>query len=131
VTARFPVAAFAAALALPGGLLVLAPSAFAAIAIFLLWLVMSNAAGTIGITAIQEMAPEPARGVALALISFFNMLMGLGVGTTMTAVLTDHVYHGPGGVALSMTTMAVPAAILGTLAFVHVWRSHRAAAATE
>jgi hypothetical protein len=94
------------------------------------WLVMSNAAGAIGITAVQELAPPPVRGVALALISFFNIGIGLGVGTTVTALLTDKVFAGPGGVGNSMTTMALPAAVLGALAFLAAWRSAKRAAAT-
>jgi MFS family permease len=117
VAARLPIAAVAAALAVLGALVMFASSGAAAIAIFMAWLVMSNAAGAIGITAVQELAPPPVRGVALALISFFNIGIGLGVGTTMTALLTDKVFHGPGGVGNSMTTMALPAAVLGALAF--------------
>jgi MFS family permease len=130
VAARLPIAAVAAALAVAGALVMFASSSAVAIAIFMGWLVMSNAAGAIGITAVQELAPPPVRGVALALISFFNIGIGLGVGTTMTALLTDRVFHGPGGVGCSMTTMALPAAVLGAFAF--LWARHGAqrAAAT-
>ena len=127
VTARLPIAVAGAALAVPGALVMLAPSAGGAIAVFMIWLVMSNAAGAIGITAVQELAPAPARGVALALISFFNILGGLGIGTTMTALLTDRIY-GPAGLGYAMTTMAFPAAALGALAFLWALREARAAA---
>jgi MFS family permease len=130
VAARLPIAAVAAALAVFGALVMFAPSAGVAIAIFMGWLVMSNAAGAIGITAVQELAPHAVRGVALALISFFNIGIGLGVGTTMTALLTDKVFVGTGGVGYSMTTMALPAAVLGALAFLGAWRSAKHAAAT-
>jgi len=120
--ARLPVAMIAAALAIPGALVVLAPSGWSAIAIFMIWLIMSNAAGAIGITCVQELAPAPVLGVSLALISFFNMLFGLGIGTTMTAMLTDHVYAHHGGVGRSMTTMALPGAVLGALGFYAAWR---------
>jgi MFS family permease len=122
--ARLPVAVIASALAVPGALIMLAPSPALAIAIFMIWLIMSNAAGAIGITAVQELAPPSVRGVALALISFFNILGGLVVGTTVTAMLTDRVY-GAQGLGYSMTTLALPAAILGTLAFIGAWRSAR------
>ncbi len=125
VAARLPIAAVAAALAVSGVLVAFASSAGVEIAIFITWLVMSNAAGAIGITAVQELAPPPVRGVALALISFFNIGLGLGVGTTVTAMLTDKVFGGPGGVGYSMTTMAAPAAILGALAFLAAWRAAR------
>jgi len=120
--ARLPVAMIAAALAIPGALVVVAPSAWTAIAIFMIWLIMSNAAGAIGITCVQELAPAPVLGVSLALISFFNMLFGLGIGTTMTAILTDHVYANQGGVGRSMTTMALPGAVLGACGFYIAWR---------
>jgi MFS family permease len=125
VAARLPIAAAAAALAVGGALVMLAPSAGVAIAIFMCWLVMSNAAGAVGITAVQELAPPLARGVGLALISFFNIGVGLGIGTTMTAVLTDSVFPGPGGVGYSMTAMALPAAVLGALAFLAAGRGAR------
>jgi predicted MFS family arabinose efflux permease len=129
VAARLPIAAVAAALAVWGALVMFASSGGVAIAIFMGWLVMSNAAGAIGITAVQELAPPPVRGVALALISFFNIGIGLGVGTTMTALLTDRVFHGPGGVGCSMTTMALPAAVLGAFAFLWARRGAQRAAA--
>jgi MFS family permease len=128
VAARLPIAAAAAALAALGAMVVVAPSSAIAIAIFICWLVMSNAAGAIGITAIQELAPAPVRGVALALISLFNIGIGLGVGTTTTAILTDKVFGGPSGVGYSMTTMALPAAILGACAFLVACRKARGSA---
>jgi len=131
VSARLPIAAVAAALALSGALAGLAPSAPVAIAIFMCWVVMSNAAGAIGITAVQELAPAPVRGVALALISFFNIGLGLGVGTTTTAVLTDKVFGGPHGVGTAMTAMAVPASVLGALAFLAAARSARRQAVAQ
>jgi MFS family permease len=124
VAARLPIALIAAALAIPGALIMLAPSATSAILTFMIWLIMSNAAGAIGITAVQELAPAPVRGVALALISFFNMLFGLGIGTTLTAMLNDHVY-GAAGVGHSMTTMALPGAVLAALGFYAAWRRAR------
>jgi predicted MFS family arabinose efflux permease len=123
-----PIAAAAAAHAALGAMVVVAPSSAIAIAIFICWLVMSNAAGAIGITAIQELAPAPVRGVALALISLFNIGIGLGVGTTTTAILTDKVFGGPSGVGYSMTTMALPAAILGACAFLVACRKARGSA---
>jgi MFS family permease len=127
--ARLPIAAVAAALALSGALAGLASSAPTAIAIFVCWIVMSNAAGAIGITAVQELAPAPVRGVALALISFFNIGLGLGLGATTTAMLTDRVFGGPQGVGQAMTAMAVPASVLGALAFLAAARSSRRQAA--
>ncbi|WP_323989439.1 MFS transporter [Nguyenibacter sp. L1] len=110
---RLPIAIVAAGLAAPGAAILFAPAAGWAIGLFMLWIVMSNAAGAIGITAVQELAPDAARGVALALISVFNMSVGLSFGTTATAMLADHVYLGPSGLAASITTVALPAALMG------------------
>jgi MFS family permease len=131
VAARLPIASVAAALALFGALAGLAPSAPVAIVVFVCWIVMSNAAGAIGITAVQELAPAPVRGVALALISFFNIGLGLGLGATITAMLTDTVFGGPQGVGHAMTAMAVPASVLGALAFLAAARSARRQAAAQ
>lgn len=68
------------------------------------------------------------RGLAISLISFGNMLLGLGFGPTLTALATDYLYRSPMAVGLSITTVAAPAALLSALLF---WRTMRAVETVE
>jgi hypothetical protein len=64
------------------------------------------------------------RGLGVAMISFFNIVLGLGGGTTLTAFLTDYVYADPLKVGLSISSVSVPA---GLLAAFLPWRASVAA----
>ena len=47
-------------------------------------------------------------------------LIGLGLGTSLTAVFTDHVYRNPQAVGWSITSVMAPAGVLSVLLF---WRA--------
>jgi MFS family permease len=95
-------AAAAAAMALPGALVAVAPTSGWVLAAFCLWSTLSSATAAIGITTMQEAVPNAVRGVSVASISFGNMLVGLGLGTMATALLTDALFHDPLAVAKSI-----------------------------
>jgi MFS family permease len=119
---RMVVAAATAVLGVIGGLIGFAATGSQAVALFSVWALMSGAAGTIGITAVQEAVSNEMRGLAIAVNSFGNILLGIGFGTSLTALLTDHLFAAPNDVGWSMTLVTVPAGIGGAALF---WRARR------
>jgi MFS family permease len=117
---RILVAWVATSAALAGGAVCLAHSAHLVLGMFGWWLVLSAIGETIGITAIQDIVPNEMRGLGVALVSFCNMLLGLGLGTTATALCTDYLYRSPEAVGWSISTVAIPAGVLSALLF---WRA--------
>jgi MFS family permease len=102
---------------LSGAAVVLAKNVPAVLTMFVIWLLTTAISKTIGITLIQEIMPNEARGMASAMVSFFNMIIGLGLGTTMTAVFTDHIYKNPQMVSASISSVAIPAGLLSVYLF--------------
>jgi len=117
--ARVLMALGAYVLGLGGGGVALAANGFQVVALYTLWMLMITVSETICITLVQEVVPNEMRGVGASLVSFANILIGLSLGTTLTAVFTDHVYHNPLAVGLSITSVAAPA---GLLALFMLWR---------
>ena len=118
--ARLWLALGACLISLGGASVALAASGFAVIALYTLWMLMIAVASTIGITLVQELVPNDMRGVGASLVSFCNMLIGLGLGPTLTALMTDYVYRDPLSVGWSITSVAAPAGIAAALLF---WRT--------
>jgi len=111
---RLIIACVAAGLGVFGGAIGLAQSGLQVVAFFSVWAFMSAISGTIGITAVQEIVSNEMRGVAVAINSLGNILVGVVIGTSATAFLTDAIYRSPLAVGLSMTTVAVPVGIVAT-----------------
>jgi MFS family permease len=110
---RAKVAAAGAVFALPGAMVWAAPSSGWVLTAFGVWSTLSSATATIGITAMQEAVPNAVRGVSIASISFGNMFVGLGLGTLVTALLTDVVFGDPLAVAKSISVVVAVAGFLG------------------
>lgn len=117
---RLRVSLAAAVLGLGGAGVAFAGDSWQAMGFFTLWLLMASFSETIGITLVQELVPNEMRGVGASLVSLFNMLIGLGLGASLTAVLTDHVFHDPQKVGWSISCVMAPAGVLSALLF---WRA--------
>jgi MFS family permease len=59
--------------------------------------------------AIQRMMPNPMRAQASALYLFVINLIGLGLGPTAVALVTDRVFHDPGAVGSSLSLVGLVA----------------------
>jgi MFS family permease len=94
-----------------GALLVSGPHPNLALAGFGLWFLASTLAATAGITTLGVIVPNEARGVSVSLVAFCNTLLGLGIGPTLVALATDHVYRNSIAVAFAITTIVLPAAL--------------------
>lgn len=118
--ARIAAAAVSATVALPLAFMAFTASAWQVLVLLGWWNLFSSAAGTIGITALQEAVPNEVRGIGVSLIAFGNIFFGLGLGTMSTALITDRVFHDPLRVAASLSLVVGPAAAVATALF---WRA--------
>jgi MFS family permease len=73
------------------------------------WILISSFTGTIGITASLDLLPHESRGLGTSIIAFCNTIVGLGLGPTLVALATDHIYGSPMSVGLAMSTVIAPA----------------------
>lgn len=87
------------------------------IALFGLWLFSSSISGTVGITVLQNVIPSEIRGIGTAMVSFCNVILGLGVGTALPGLVTDKVYGTTASVGLSISTVMIPCAMIAFLLF--------------
>lgn len=67
--------------------------------------------------AIQEITPNEMRGQASAVYLFFLNLIGLGLGPTAVALLTDYVFQDEGMLRYSILIIALCSAVLATFCF--------------
>jgi MFS family permease len=125
---RLAAIAGGAAVAAAGALLISAPVAGLALGGSGLWMFASTLAATAGITALGVVVPNDARGVSISLVAFCNTLLGLGIGPTIVALATEHVYHDPVAVGFAITTTVLPAALIATTLFARTSRVLRAGA---
>ena len=126
IRGRLVFATLFSTLALFGALIGFGGTSTTVIACFGAWTLLSTASGATGIVATQDIVTTEMRGISVALNAFGNILLGLGAGATLPALLTDHVFHDPKSVGWSLTVVIVPACLLAMLLF---WRAARAARA--
>ena len=72
--------------------------------------------------AIQEMMPNPMRGQASAVYLFVNSIVGLGLGPTAVALITDFVFHDDHAVGSALLIVSL---ISSTAAALLLWRGLR------
>ena len=124
VATRAQVSMWAALLALPGAFAGLGGSAYLVVFGYAWWALMSSAAAAVALGALPDLAPAHMRGVAIALASFGNIMLGTGGGTLATPWVNDRLFADPLQIGVSMTLVTVP---VGVAAIVFFWRSARAA----
>ena len=91
--ARFPlllIVAVGGILGIPVGLLGMPAEALASAAC---WVFLSSAMGTIAVVTILDILPQESRGFGTSTIAFNNIMVGMGLGPTLVALLTDKVFH--------------------------------------
>jgi MFS family permease len=84
---------------------------------FAIWSLMTVSISTVGISAVQDMMPAALRGLSMSFISFGNIVLGLSLGPTLTAMATEHVFQDPKAVGWAITLVSAPAALLATILF--------------
>ncbi|HEY2035330.1 MAG TPA: MFS transporter [Rhizomicrobium sp.] len=81
------------------------------------WILISSVSGTIGIATTLDLLPHESRGLGTATIAFCNTIVGLGLGPTLVALTTDHIYGAPSAVGLALSTVVTPAVAICCLLF--------------
>ena len=92
-----------------------------------LWMVGLSAFGTTAgttlcSTGLQDIIPDSIRGLATALVSLVATVIGLTLGPTLVALVTEHVYQSPHSVGAGIATVVAPASIAAGLL---MWRAGR------
>jgi MFS family permease len=120
LAARMTLTAAAAAIGVVGAVLVSGPSATFALSGLGLWTFASACGFTSGFAALQDVIPNDMRGIGTSLMAFCNTLLGLGLGPTLVALMTERVFGDPQAVGYSMTVIVCPAAVVACAMFVVV-----------
>jgi MFS family permease len=115
--ARLTVALAAAVIGVGAALLIAAPVAWMVLAGLGLWMLASSVGAISGIAALQHLMPNEMRGMSMSLVAFCNTLLGLGIGPTVIALVTERVYGDPEAVGLSIASVVAPAAALSIVLF--------------
>ncbi|MEA1672720.1 MFS transporter [Nitrospirillum sp. BR 11163] len=118
--ARLTLAVGTSAVCVVGAGLAAVDSAAAILVLAAVVLFAGTVSASVGITSVQDLVTSDMRGLAAAIVSFGNILIGLGVGAMLTAALTDHLFHDPLAVGGSLALVVTPAAVLAAFGF---WRA--------
>jgi len=117
VRARFPLLLTIAAgglLGIPVGILGTPGEALASAGC---WILLSSAIGTIGIATILDILPQESRGFGTSTVAFTNIIVGLGLGPTLVALVTDRVFHDSQAVGEAMSCIIAPAVLIAILLY--------------
>ncbi|HEX2589853.1 MAG TPA: MFS transporter [Rhizomicrobium sp.] len=79
------------------------------------WILVSAVLGIVSIATTLDLLPIESRGLATSTIAFSNTIVGLGLGPTLVALTTDHIYGSPAAVGLAITTVITPLILLACL----------------
>ncbi|MGH7817376.1 MAG: spinster family MFS transporter [Candidatus Binatia bacterium] len=96
-----------------GALYLLVPDARGAVLLLAPALFFSSAPWGVAAAAIQQMMPNAMRGQASALYLFTMNLIGLGLGPTAVALMTDYVFRNEQSVNFSILVVGVTAQLSG------------------
>lgn len=119
VRGRYGLLVAGAVVALPGLLASGAASVAGVIGLASLFCMMSAATGTVAITAIQDIVPNQMRGIASAVSSVGNILVGVSLGAVLTPWADAHLFVAAGRLDLSMMIASLPLGVVAVLLF---WR---------
>ena len=112
--ARFRVALLGSAVfALPCVLWPLMPDARLAFALLFISVFGLGVAQSAAPAAIQAVVPNRMRGQAIAVYLLLAGLLGIGLGPTAVALVTDHIFHRDGALRYAVACTAAPAALFG------------------
>lgn len=90
-----------------------------------LWTFFSALGAISSVAALQSLVPHEHRGIGMGLVAFCNILLGLGLGPTLVAVVSDQIFADPVLIGYAISSVVLP---VGTIAAVLYWYASRAAA---
>jgi MFS family permease len=106
-------------------LLPMAPSAEAAVGLLALATFTSSLHGGVAGAALQLITPNELRGQMTAVYFFIANLIGLGLGPTVVALITDYGYADPLALGASIATLAAVAGPLSAVVLASGLRPYR------
>lgn len=109
---RYRVAALAALIGAAAAICIAAPSPEVVLVGLGLWTLASSFGAIGGIAALQHAMPNEMRGIAMSFVAFCNTLLGLGLGPTLVASITEFGFGRPEAVGLAIMLIVTPAALL-------------------
>jgi MFS family permease len=115
--ARFPllvIVAVGGILGIPVGVLGTADEALASACC---WIFVSSTIGTIALATILDILPQESRGFGTSTVAFNNIIVGMGLGPTLVALLTDRVFHESQAVGYSMSCVIAPSVLIAILLY--------------
>ncbi|HEV2444094.1 MAG TPA: MFS transporter [Steroidobacteraceae bacterium] len=115
--ARYPlllIMALGGIVGIPVGLLGMPVAALASAGC---WVFLSSAMGTTAIATILDILPQESRGFGTSTISFNNIIVGLGLGPTLVALVTDKVFHDSQSVGYAMSCIIAPSVLMAILLY--------------
>ncbi len=115
--ARFKVAAGAALVGAVAAAFVAGPRPEYVLFGLGLWTLASSFGAIGGIAALQHAMPNEMRGIAMSFVAFCNTLLGLGLGPTIVASVTEFGFKRPDAVGVAIAIVVVPASILSLILF--------------
>lgn len=122
------VATLAVLLVIPFGIAApLAPTAGLSLSLYAIVIFLCGAPFGVGAASIQEITPNQMRGTVSAMYLFWVNLLGIGIGPTLVAMLTDLVFKNDLALRYSLAAMVAVAAPTSLLLLMLGLRSHQRA----
>jgi len=115
--ARLPLLVIVAAggiLGIPVGILGTAEGALASACC---WIFISSVIGTIALATILDILPQESRGFGTSTVAFNNIIVGMGLGPTLVALVTDRVFHESQAVGYAMSCIIAPSVLIAILLY--------------
>ncbi|WP_029013418.1 MFS transporter [Niveispirillum irakense] len=114
------IAALATSLAVPCMFFSVSGSTTLLLTLFGLFAFLLAVGASTGIAAVLDLVPSELRGMTTAIQAFLFTAIGLGMGPTVVALTTDHVFGDPNAVGWSILVTCMPLMALAALA---LWRA--------
>jgi MFS family permease len=122
--ARLPLLVIVGALGILGIPVGLLGTASGALASACCWIFISSAIGTIALATILDLLPQESRGLGTSTVAFNNIIVGMGLGPTLVALVTDHIFHDPRSVGYAMSCIIAPSVLIAILLYaVAMWQA--------
>ena len=108
-------AGFTALGIVPAFISTLVADAHLSLALIAVLVLCTSAPWGVAVSALQQLTPNEMRGQVSALYLFFVNLIGIGMGPTLIALVTDHVFGDDAMLGIAMSLVAGTSAVLAAL----------------
>jgi MFS family permease len=92
-----------------------------------LWTFFSALGAISAVAALQSLIPHEHRGIGMGLVAFCNILLGMGLGPTLVALVSDRIFGDPSSIGYAIGCVVLPMGVLAALLFGSASRAGSAA----